>query len=157
MNSRSSSVLQAMVHIYQARSNTYAPSGPTNHAERQRKALIATIIAVVAAASAVHAAYHGRYSPEPYHNSSLSGEQWTHKLLEGHSDQISDNLGIKAHVFHWLKTELQWNGGLKPRWHVRLDEMLATFLHQCTTNLSTQKVAEQFQHSLETISRCASY
>ncbi|PBK60096.1 hypothetical protein ARMSODRAFT_841215, partial [Armillaria solidipes] len=52
-------------------------------------------------------------SPEPYHNSALSGEQWTHELLGGHSDRISDNLGIKAHVFHRLKTKLQWNGGLK--------------------------------------------
>jgi hypothetical protein len=127
---------------------------PSQSLERRRRALVATVATiVVATAAAVRTISYKRYFPEEYHTSKLSGSEWMDELLNGHSDRLFHNCGMRQHVFHKLKAELQKSGGLKPRRHVDVDEMLGTFLYQAVTNLSVRRVAERFQRSLETVSR----
>ncbi|THV03776.1 hypothetical protein K435DRAFT_565986, partial [Dendrothele bispora CBS 962.96] len=70
-----------------------------------------------------------RYHPEPYHTSILTGAGWVKELCDGHSDRIKENLGLRRHVFFQLVKVLQQEGGLKPRRHVDIDEIVATFLY----------------------------
>lgn len=103
---------------------------------RRRCALIAAVIATVAAVAGAHSYTYKRFNPEPYHTSSLSGADWVKELENGHSDRMLHNLGVRVHVFKKLINELQREGNLQPRRHVTVDEMVATFLFQSSTNLS---------------------
>ena len=52
----------------------------------------------------------GRKDPEPYHTSVLTREAWIIELLMGHPEQIQCELGLYAHVFAQLISEL-WDIG----------------------------------------------
>ena len=49
----------------------------------------------------------GRKDPEPYHTSALTGEAWIIELLVGHPERIQCELGLHAHIFAQLISELQ--------------------------------------------------
>jgi len=124
----------------------------TANSHRRRQVLITTIIAVTGAIGTIHSYHERQYNPEPYHTSTLSGEEWVKELHKGHPECMRNNLGVGRRVFKKLKSELRKEGNLKPCRHVGISEMLVTFLYQAVTNLSVRKVAERFQQSLETIS-----
>ncbi|KIJ07383.1 hypothetical protein PAXINDRAFT_36022, partial [Paxillus involutus ATCC 200175] len=48
-----------------------------------------------------------RKDPEPYHTSALTGEAWLIELLVGHPERIRCELGLHAHVFAQLISELR--------------------------------------------------
>ena len=70
---------------------------------------------------------------------------------------MRDSLGTRPSVFLSLESELIRLGGLQPSRWVDTTEKLAIFLYQAATNNSVRKVAERFQRSNETISRCVDY
>jgi hypothetical protein len=39
------------------------------------------------------------YDKTPYHTSAITGEMWVEKLMNGHSDRIKSELGMRLHVF----------------------------------------------------------
>ena len=90
--------------------------------------------------------------PEPYHTSALSGEGWVIELLTGHPEWIWCELGMHAHVFAALISELRALGYSNSKF-VSLEEQLAIFLYTAVTGLSTRHVGERFQCSNDTISR----
>ncbi|KAE9390709.1 hypothetical protein BT96DRAFT_779705, partial [Gymnopus androsaceus JB14] len=69
------------------------------------------------------------YNPEPYHTSALTGAEWVKELKNGHSERMRHNLGVNRYVFAKLCLELRREGGLQPRRHVDVEEMVATFLY----------------------------
>jgi hypothetical protein len=90
--------------------------------------------------------------PEPYHTSALSGEAWVVELLTGHPERIRCELGVHAHVFGKLISELRALGHTNSK-YLSLEEQLAIFLYTAVTGLSIRHVGERFQRSNETISR----
>ena len=93
-----------------------------------------------------------RKPPEPYHTSILSGHEWVMELLTGHPERIRCELGMHAHVFKQLISELRDLGHTNSKF-VSLEEQLAIFLYFCVTGLSIRHVGERFQRSNDTISR----
>ncbi|KAF9231323.1 hypothetical protein BU15DRAFT_9657, partial [Melanogaster broomeanus] len=94
---------------------------------RQLMALLVSII-ICATAVIVEATLPGRKEPEPYHTSALSGEAWVIELLLGHPNRICCELGMHAHVFAALVSELR-SMGQKDSKFVSLEEQLAIFLY----------------------------
>jgi hypothetical protein len=90
--------------------------------------------------------------PEPYHTSTLSGEEWVIELIVGHPERIRCELGVRADTFQALVTELRTLGHTNSR-YVSLEEQLAIFLYTCVTGLTIRHVGERFQRSNDTISR----
>jgi hypothetical protein len=89
---------------------------------------------------------------EPYNTSSLLGELWLQELLHGHPMQFPTQLGVNKHVFQWLVIELK-SISLTCSKHLTLEEHIAIFLYTSVTALSSQFVAEHFQHSLDMITQ----
>ena len=92
------------------------------------------------------------YNKIPYHTSALTGADWVSELLNGHPEQICNELGVHKHVFYALIDELQL-AGHGPSKHVYLEEQLAIFLYTCVTGLSLRHVCKQFQCSGDTVSK----
>jgi hypothetical protein len=90
--------------------------------------------------------------PEPYHTSALSGEAWVIELLIGHPERIRCELGMHAHVFAKLISELRTLGYSDSKF-VSLEEQLAIFLYASVTGLSIRHIGERFQRSNATISQ----
>ncbi|KAG1800737.1 uncharacterized protein HD556DRAFT_1438737 [Suillus plorans] len=65
--------------------------------------------------------------PEPYHTSALSGEAWVMELLSGHPERIRCELGVHAHVFAELISEIRALGHTASKF-VSLEEQLVIFL-----------------------------
>ena len=93
--------------------------------------------------------------PEPYHTSVLSGEAWVIELLIGHPERIHCELGMHAHVFAKLISELHTLGYSDSKF-VSLEEQLAIFLYASVTGLSIRHIGERFQRSNATISQYVS-
>lgn len=125
---------------------------------RRRRAIAtaAIIIVLSTALAAIESTWNHIY-PEPYHTCILTGRAWVQELLDGHRDRMRDSLGTRPSVFLSLESELIRLGGLQPSRWVDTTEKLAIFLYQAATNNSVRKVAERFQRSNETISRCVDY
>ena len=85
-----------------------------------------------------------RKDPEPYHTSALTREAWVIELLVGHPEQIWCELGLHAHFFAQLISELQDIGHCNLKF-VSLEEQLAIFLYSSVTGLTVRHVGEQFQ------------
>lgn len=90
--------------------------------------------------------------PEPYHTSSLTGQEWVMELIVGHPERIRCELGVHVEVFESLVSDLRSLGHADSR-HVSLEEQLAIFLYACVTGLSLRHLAERFQRSNDTVSR----
>jgi hypothetical protein len=90
--------------------------------------------------------------PEPYHTSTLSGQEWVSELIVGHPERIRCELGVHVQVFEQLIIELRSHGHADSR-YVSLEEQLAIFLYTCVTGLTIRHVGERFQRSNDTISR----
>ncbi|KAJ3725406.1 hypothetical protein C8R42DRAFT_576025 [Lentinula raphanica] len=82
---------------------------------RRRHALLASTVAITIAAGAVFIGSYKQFNLEQYHTSALSGAGWIKELKNGHPDWMRHNLGIQAHGFAKLVSELCKEGGLKPR------------------------------------------
>jgi hypothetical protein len=90
-----------------------------------------TIILFAIAYSAGIAGYASRFDKEPQHTSRLSGEDWVQELLEGHEDQIYNELEMHRSVFLCLLWVLQRDAGVHATRHVSAEEQLSIFLHYC--------------------------
>jgi hypothetical protein len=114
---------------------------------------------VAVAAAAITAAAVLRYieqarSPQPYHDSILTGEKWIQELLLTPNEfRFYEQLGINKEPFLDLVKELEELYLIKQSRHMSTEEQVAIFLYSVVTNLSNRKVAERFQRSGETISR----
>src|SRR6266511_1496312 len=75
------------------------------------------------------------YDKTPYHTSALTGHAWIQELINGHSDRIKSELGMRLHVFQAL-IEALCSIGLQDTKHITLEEHLAIFLYTCVTGLS---------------------
>jgi len=93
------------------------------------------------------------YNKQPYHTSILTGVGWVNKLLNGHPEQTRCELGMHCHIFIIL-LQLLRNGGINDSKHITLEEQLAIFLYACVTGISVCHLAERFQRSNDTISKC---
>jgi hypothetical protein len=93
------------------------------------------------------------YDKQPYHTSILTGVSWVNKLLNGHPERIQCELSVHHHIFIIL-FQLLHNGGIDNSKHVTLEEQLAIFLYACVTGISVCHLAERFQCSNNTISKC---
>jgi hypothetical protein len=60
---------------------------------------------------------------------------------------------VHCHVFIIL-LQLLRNGGINDSKHVTLEEQLAIFLYACVTGISARHLAQHFQRSNDTISKC---
>ena len=112
--------------------------------------MAAYIVQTVVSAALIYGQTY--FFKEPYNTSSLSGEQWLQELLCGHPDRFWTQLGVNKHVFRRLVVELK-NIGLTRSKYLTLQEHIAIFLYTSVTALSSQFVAECFQHSLDTITQ----
>lgn len=92
------------------------------------------------------------YDKTPYHTSALTGEMWVFELINGHSEQICNELGVHKHIFLGLCNDLRRYGHQNSK-HVTLEEQLAMFLYTCVTGLSIRHVSERFQRATDTTSR----
>jgi hypothetical protein len=124
------------------------------HPEVQRRLIQHSILLVSILISATANILESVYAkdPEPYHTSALSGEAWVIELLTGHPERIRCELGMHAHAFAELISELRTLGYTNSKF-VSLEEQLAIFLYTSVTGLSVRHVGERFQRSNETISR----
>ena len=93
------------------------------------------------------------YNKRPHHTSALSGLQWVDELIEGHPDRIKIAFGMQLHIFETLLRTLR-KMEYKDSKHVELREQLGIFLYTCVTGLTIRHVAERFQRSNATISKC---
>jgi hypothetical protein len=118
---------------------------------RQLMALLVSIM-ICATAAIVEVTIPVRKEPEPYHTSALSGEAWVIELLLGHPNRIRCELGMHAHVFAALISELRSLGHKNSKF-VSLEEQLAIFMYMSVTGLTIRHVGERFQRSNETVSR----
>jgi hypothetical protein len=75
------------------------------------------------------------------------------ELITGHPDRIRCELGVNLHVFEKLVQDLRTLGHSDSR-YVSLEEQLSIFLYTCVTGLTVRHVAERFQRSNATISKC---
>ena len=92
------------------------------------------------------------YLHMPYHTSSLSGEDWVQELLTGHPWCIQNELGLDRGTFLILIKALQV-AGLQSLCHVSTEEQLVIFLYTVVTGMSSIHVGENFQRSLDTITK----
>jgi hypothetical protein len=113
--------------------------------------LILLVSILISATANILASVYAK-DPEPYHTSALSGEAWVMELLSGHLERIRCELGMHAHVFAELISELRILGHTNSKF-VSLEEQLAIFLYTSVTGLSIRHVGERFQRSNDTISR----
>ena len=93
----------------------------------------------------------------PYHTSILTGEGWMLELLNGHPNRIWTCLGVGHDVFDKLVRVLIRDGISPSRHGMSVEEQLGIFLYTCVTGLSSQHVAERFQHSTDTITKSVSW
>ena len=89
----------------------------------------------------------------PHHTSILTGHVWVLELLTGHPKHTKINFGVPLDIFSVLMHVLKENGILKSQNGVTVEEQLGIFLYTCITGLSSCLVAEQFQCSMDTITR----
>ena len=85
--------------------------------------IICAIMAVLESTQVI-----GRKDAEPYHTSVLTGEAWIIELLVGHPELIQCELGLHAHIFAQLVSELQDIGHCNSKF-VSFEEQLAIFLY----------------------------
>jgi hypothetical protein len=94
------------------------------------------------------------YWKQPYHTSALSGQAWVEELINGHPDQIFNELGMHLHVFLAFVANLRLFCEFDTfQKEVTVEEQGAIFLYACVTGLSVRHIRERFQHSNETISK----
>ncbi|KAF8896044.1 hypothetical protein BD779DRAFT_1493706 [Infundibulicybe gibba] len=76
----------------------------TRHRIVRYAALLISILLAASAALAQSMIYTGtsRVTPEPYHTSALTGEDWVIELLCGHPGRIHASLGVSHHIFSTL-------------------------------------------------------
>jgi hypothetical protein len=129
-----------------------AQTAQHRHHRRRLFILIAMIICHVA--YYYHILFLSRPEKIPYHTSILTGEGWVLELLSSHPDRIKTSLGVSLDVFEALVQILVEHGFQRLRHGISVEQQLAIFLYTCVTGLSTHHVAERFQHSPTTISRC---
>lgn len=122
------------------------------NAEEQRCRLAAFLVTAGAAATAAYS--QPWYERTPYHTSELTGRRWLDELFNGHSNQMLDNLGIRAAVFTRLCNELAARSGLQGTRGLEKEERVAIFLYLGRHAANQCALAERFQHSGDTISRC---
>ena len=135
-------------------SSTAARLLPTQRPEAKKRLIkyVTLLISILITASGALLESFYSKDPEPYHTSALSGEEWLMELLTGHPERIRCELGMHAHVFGELISELRHNGCKNSR-YISLEEQLTIFLYTCVTGLTIRHVGERFQRSNETISR----
>jgi len=92
------------------------------------------------------------YDKMPYHTSALTGADWVCELLNGHPEQIHNELGVHEHVFKGLVMALE-QARIHLSKHVYLEEQLSIFLYTSVTGLSLHHVSERFQHAIDTTSQ----
>ena len=92
------------------------------------------------------------YDKTPYHTSALTGEMWVLELINGHPEQIRNELGVRKDIFFGLRDDLHQYGHRRSK-HVTLEEQLAIFLYTCVMGLSIRHISERFQRATETTSR----
>lgn len=134
----------------QSRLPPYVPQRPETRRRLVQYSILLVSILISATANILESVY--AKDPEPYHTSALSGEAWVMELLSGHPERIRCELGVHAHVFAELISEIRALGHTASKF-VSLEEQLAIFLYTSVTGLSLRHVGERFQHSNDTISR----
>jgi hypothetical protein len=93
---------------------------------------------LLAAATHVLISIHTPDDSEPYHTSTLTGQEWVIKLIVGHPERICCGLGVHVHVFEGLVNELCALGHTDSC-HVSLEEQVAIFLYSCVTGLTINR------------------
>ena len=124
----------------------------------RRKGLILMGLISLQAAILIHkeSAYKKlRLKPRRQHDSILTGQGWLQELQNGNEYRMWNNLGMKKHVFKRFVAMLESKGGIGPTRYMSPEEQIGIFLYFAVTNGSNRKVAERFQRSGDTISRCA--
>jgi len=125
-----------------------------HHRHRRRARIIryiSVLVGIILTASS--SLIESTFTREPYHTSTLTGEDWVMELLAGHPERIRCELGVHLTAFDALIFELREMGHGNSR-HVSLEEQLAIYLYACVTGLTIRHVGERFQRSNDTISRC---
>lgn len=123
--------------------------------ERTRLAIFLCLYSVILAYGAVISESIPRYFPQPYHTSVLSGACWIEELMAGHPQRIHNELGMDLEVFVAFVDELKSCGMKTSKFGITVEEQAAMFLHTSVTAQSLVHEAERFQHTGETVSRCA--
>ena len=106
--------------------------------------------AVVAATARMR---NRRRSPQPMHNSILTGSMRVEELLNGHDNVIQGLISMKAETFRSLSNLLGRRGLLTPTCNMNVNEQLFIFLSICSQGATNRHISYLFQHSQETTSR----
>jgi hypothetical protein len=121
--------------------------------QRKRKCQRLVLLAVLMSATTALHLIEPLFSPQPLHDSALTGQAWVIELVQGNPARMKTELGVYQHVFTRLVDALRYCG-LTDTKHVSAMEQVAVFLLICVGNNTNQRTAGQFQRSGDTISRC---
>ena len=135
-------------------SSSEQPMSDPNEEQIQEQIANLLTVVLVLVMPTIQKILHTLFSPGrtrwPYHTSILSEEAWVLELLHGHLEQIQTELGVHAHVFLALISELCLMEYSNSKF-VSLEEQLAIFLYAYVTGLTICHVGERFQHANKTI------
>ncbi|RHY41620.1 hypothetical protein DYB26_003145 [Aphanomyces astaci] len=92
----------------------------------------------------------------PKRNSVLTGSLWVTERLSGNEEAFVEEFRMPKQVFALLVSELVQVAGLKATRQVSANEQLALFLFFAGHHSSSAQLQSRFQHSGETVTRCAS-
>ncbi|KAL5496125.1 hypothetical protein ACEPAH_3042 [Sanghuangporus vaninii] len=81
------------------------------------------------------------------------GSHYIQELLEGHPYRFYNKFGMSKHVFQCLASALHAYTHFQHSKHISMAEQLGIFLSFCRTGSGFQAIQEDFQHSMDTISR----
>lgn len=133
-----------------------APAMPPHRREPAIKAArYAAVVTVIAAATTAMHFFEQTQQRIRQHDSVLTGYMWLQELLDSPNPaRLRNQLGMYKSTFLKLVSELQRNCGLGPTRHMTVVEQVGIFLYAAVTNLPNRKLAERFQRSGDTISKC---
>ena len=77
---------------------------------------------------------------------------YLHELLQSSPRRVYNVLRMKKETFILLCTWLEENTELQNSWCTTIQEQVAMFLWTLNYSASSRQIAEQFQHSRETVS-----
>jgi hypothetical protein len=93
--------------------------------------------------------------PEPYHNSALTGEAYVQELLNSSNPhRFEDIVGVPRSIFLKMLEILANVTEFKDSRDVSMEEQLVIFLYFGRTNADFRHIADRFNRSTDTISRC---
>jgi hypothetical protein len=121
-----------------------------------RNALLAITTAAVTMAAIANA--DEQLFKEEYHTSALTGRAWVQEHLDSPNPQkMRDTFGVSRFVFLKTLEKLCEHSTLTDRRSIDIEEMLACFLYFARTNMPFRILADRFNCSSETVSKCIAF